>query len=118
MLEDGRSAEFDVILDRMVDTAKQNKRSEGKDALRPWFKQYAAAIEQDRAMWEGAGDKWEEQRSAEMRSVNPRFVLRQWLLEETIKKLEHGSGPARRKLLGDIMRVSCHLASGWHASLG
>jgi hypothetical protein len=33
-------------------------------------------------------------------------VLRQWLLEETIKKLEHGSGLARRKLLGDIMHVS------------
>jgi uncharacterized protein YdiU (UPF0061 family) len=106
MLKDERTADLEAVLDRMVETAKPNKRSEGKDALKPWFKQYASVIEQDRALWESAGDKWEESRSAEMRGVNPRFVLRQWLLEETIKKLEHGSGLARRKLLGDIMHVS------------
>ncbi|KAG7562936.1 hypothetical protein FFLO_01626 [Filobasidium floriforme] len=108
MLKEERSADLEAVLDRMVETAKPNKRSEGKDALKPWFKQYAAAIEQDRALWESAGDKWEESRSAEMRGVNPRFVLRQWLLEETIKKLEHGSGLARRKLLGDIMHMATH----------
>lgn len=106
MLKDERSADLEAVLDRMVETAKPNKRSEGKDALKPWFSKYAAAIEQDRSLWEAAGDKWEEKRSAEMRAVNPRFVLRQWLLEETIKKLEHGQGHARRKLLGDIMHVS------------
>jgi uncharacterized protein YdiU (UPF0061 family) len=110
MLKDDRSVDFEVVLDRIVETAKPNKRSEGKDALKPWFKQYAAAIEEDRALWESVGDKWEELRSAEMRAANPRFVLRQWLLEETIKKLEHGSGLARRKLLGDIMHVSPHEA--------
>lgn len=33
-------------------------------------------------------EEWEERREAAMRGVNPRFVLRQWVLEELIAKLE------------------------------
>lgn len=106
MLSDSRSADLDSLLERMVETAKVNKRDEGKAALKPWLKHYAAVIEQNRDAWETTEGNWEDKRSAEMRSVNPRFTLRQWLLEETIKKLEHGEGLPRRKILGDIMRVS------------
>jgi uncharacterized protein YdiU (UPF0061 family) len=106
MLDSSRSADLEVFLERMVETAKVNKRDEGKSALKPWLKQYAATIEQDRNAWETSEGNWEEKRSAEMRLVNPRFSLRQWVLEETIKKLEHGEGLPRRKILGDIMKVS------------
>jgi len=106
MLTESRSADLDSLLERIVETAKANKRDEGKAALKPWLKQYAAVVEEDRDSWDTAEGNWEDKRSAEMRSVNPRFTLRQWLLEETIKKLEHGEGLPRRKILGDIMKVS------------
>jgi len=37
---------------------------------------------------EGEGEDWEGRREEEMRGANPRFVLRQWVLEEVIKRVD------------------------------
>lgn len=81
-----------------------SKRDEVKRAFKPWLKTYADRIKQEQDSWTGAED-WEAHRCAEMRKVNPRFVLRQWVLEETIKKLEEGEGLERRRVLGHILKV-------------
>ena len=52
-------------------------------------------------LWGGEPD---EERERAMRSVNPRFVLRQWVLEEVIKSVEGDVGEGRR-VLGKVMQV-------------
>ncbi|KAI6018084.1 hypothetical protein BKA83DRAFT_4318207 [Pisolithus microcarpus] len=43
---------------------------------------------------------------------NPRFVLRQWLLEEVIKKVE--DDPATGKhVLGKVMQMACSPCKPW-----
>lgn len=60
---------------------------------------------------------WETNRKAEMQSVNPRFVLRQWVLEETIAKMEEALGRdgdreevfrEARKRLDKVLQVSTY----------
>ncbi|WWD17013.1 hypothetical protein CI109_101449 [Kwoniella shandongensis] len=57
-------------------------------AFSSWLKVYAARVMQDgeQAAWTKAGG--EEGRLREMKAINPRFVLRQWILEEVIEKME------------------------------
>jgi uncharacterized protein YdiU (UPF0061 family) len=108
MLEEGNAAQLDSVLEKLVETAKADNQKGATDLFKPWLKTYAERIKKDQAAWaeQAQGKNWEEARSAEMRKSNPRFVLRQWILEETIAKLERGEGLPRRKVLGDIMKVS------------
>ena len=46
----------------------------------------------------------DREREKEMKGVNPRFVLRQWLLEEVIKKVEMDSDSGKR-VLAKVMHV-------------
>nr|XP_019046563.1 hypothetical protein I302_05313 [Kwoniella bestiolae CBS 10118]OCF25493.1 hypothetical protein I302_05313 [Kwoniella bestiolae CBS 10118] len=60
-----------------------------------WFQVYAtrAASEEEQQAYSAQGE-WEAVREREMKSSNPRFVLRQWVLEETIEKMEKAlTGP-------------------------
>jgi uncharacterized protein YdiU (UPF0061 family) len=50
------------------------------------------------------GDTWEKGREIFMRGVNPRFVLRQWVLEEVIKKCEQDPYKGKR-ILAKVMEV-------------
>jgi uncharacterized protein YdiU (UPF0061 family) len=105
MIDD--DAALETFLGRLAECIPKKptdmKRDEVKRAFKPWLKTYAARILQEQDSWEG--DDWEANRCAEMRKVNPRFVLRQWVLEETIKKLEEGEGLERRRVLGHILKV-------------
>lgn len=55
-----------------------------------WLRVYAAraGCEAEVAGWNSDGTAWEEARAAAMRKVNPRFVLRQWVLEEVIRTMD------------------------------
>lgn len=105
MVED--DAAMDSFLGQLAECIPKkptdSKRDDVKRAFKPWLETYAARIRQERDSWEG--EDWEVNRCAEMRKVNPRFVLRQWVLEETIKKLEEGEGLERRRVLGHILKV-------------
>lgn len=54
-----------------------------------WFGMYAkrANLEDEKFAW-GTTDDWEPARAANMRKRNPTFVLRQWILEELLGKME------------------------------
>jgi serine/tyrosine/threonine adenylyltransferase len=58
------------------------------DDWKKWLEVYKARIESEADTWASEGDTWVEKRREEMRGANPRFVLRQWVLEEVIKKVE------------------------------
>jgi uncharacterized protein YdiU (UPF0061 family) len=65
-----------------------------------YLEQYCSRILEEKDSWENAeiqedfrgvklkSDGWEEKREVEMMRYNPKFVLRQWVLEELIGKLE------------------------------
>lgn len=107
MMED--TAALDAFLGRLAENIPKNptdkKRSEVRDSFKPWLKTYAARVKSEQDSWTAGGEDWEERRCAEMRKVNPRFLLRQWVLEETIKKLEEGEGLERRRVLAHILKV-------------
>jgi len=68
----------------------------------PYLKNYCERVssEEEKTAWEEShvekdvkgvrldGEGWEEKRQVEMLRVNPKFILRQWVLEELIGKLE------------------------------
>lgn len=68
-----------------------------------WLSIYAERIERDLqgGEWqqsEGSeSDAWEK-REREMRHANPRFVLRQWVLEEIIKRVQDDTVTGKRAL--------------------
>jgi len=58
-----------------------------------WLSLYAARVNDEAEVdaWKAEGEEWEAKRKQAMEGVNPRFVLRQWVLEELIAELE-GTG--------------------------
>lgn len=99
-----------------------------KKEWKDWLGKYAERVVREKEEWEGSksmangvngkgeaksGNEWEEKRMREMRGKNPRFVLRQWVLEEVIKKVEDDSKEGK-KVLAKIMhvrnRISCLLS--------
>ena len=73
-----------------------------------WLERYATRIEDEEAEWTTAasvGIDVDNKREQEMKNVNPRFVLRQWVLEEVIGKVERDSDSGKR-VLAKVMHVS------------
>lgn len=78
-----------------------------------WLRVYAARAgsEAEIAGWsKDTVNKWEEARAEAMRKVNPRFVLRQWVLEEVIRKmdkaLKDADVPTARKALALVLDLT------------
>ncbi|KLT45391.1 UPF0061-domain-containing protein [Cutaneotrichosporon oleaginosum] len=79
-----------------------------------WLRVYAARATEDAEVktWtKEAGDgKWEAARTVAMRKVNPRFILRQWVLEEVIatmdKALKDADVPTARRALALVLDLA------------
>ena len=86
----------------MVDAHK------AKADWKKWLGIYSERIESEKGLWDGDKDEdaW-SQREKAMRGANPRFVLRQWVLEEVIKKVEEDAKSGRR-VLAKVLQV-CYL---------
>jgi len=85
------------------------RREEAQHAWVEWLGKYAARLEGERALWEeeaqrAGGGSWGDARERAARGANPRFVLRQWLLEEVIKRVE-GDAVSGRRVLAKVMQV-------------
>lgn len=89
--------------------------SRAEEDIAGWLRVYAAraTAEEEVAAWGGAGADWETERSEAMRAANPRFILRQWVLEEVIKKMEEAlkqdNVPAARTALARVLDVSSRM---------
>jgi hypothetical protein len=80
-----------------------------------WLDKYAARIESEKEEWVSAssdGD-WQAQREKDARLANPRFVLRQWVLEEVIAKVETDTQNGRC-VLAKVMQVSNRSTTSVH----
>lgn len=115
-------AKKDAFVDKMLRftsrpemIVQDSARKDWKD----WLQKYAERVSREKEEWGEAkamtngvngngeaksGNGWEERRMREMRGKNPRFVLRQWVLEEVIKKVEDDSNEGK-KVLAKIMHV-------------
>ncbi|KIK17660.1 hypothetical protein PISMIDRAFT_14984 [Pisolithus microcarpus 441] len=76
-----------------------------------WLDTYAARIESEKTSGEW-GEDFDETRERAAMATNPRFVVRQWLLEEVIKKVE--DDPATGKhVLAKVMQMICSPFEPW-----
>ena len=66
-----------------------------------WLDKYARRIGSEREEW---GLEVDGEREKAARAANPRFVLRQWVLEEVIKKVEQDADSGKR-VLAKVMHV-------------
>jgi len=76
-----------------------------------WLETYARRIESERGDWvqgEPDGDvdfDFDKERERAAKAANPRFVLRQWVLEEVISKVERDTESGKR-VLAKVLFVS------------
>lgn len=87
------------------------RKTEATSAWKKWLETYAKRIQNEDPMdWKSEGGiDWLDVREASMKSVNPRFVLRQWVLQEVIVVCQEGDLQRSRAVLGKILEVSYHL---------
>jgi serine/tyrosine/threonine adenylyltransferase len=69
-----------------------------------WFEKYSERILSERDEWPLEDGDWNAEREKAGKGANPRFVLRQWVLEEVIKKVEEDA-ESGKKILGKVMQV-------------
>jgi len=79
-------------------------RKAAMDDWKEWLEAYRTRIESDADEWASEGDVWPEKRRQAMLGANPRFVLRQWVLEEVIKGVEKDWKTGRR-VLAKVLEV-------------
>jgi len=68
-----------------------------------WLEKYTQRILSERDEWT-TGENWDSEREKAAKAANPRFVLRQWILEEVIKKVE-ADAESGKKILGKVLQV-------------
>lgn len=119
----GTDEERDALIARILEHASEPERLDraaAEEAWRTWLAKYAVRIESERDEWVPDAEGKEKTeidaevdvaREAAARAANPRFVLRQWMLEEVIKKVE-GDPESGRRILGKVLKVSRLLRMG------
>ena len=99
------SPELQVLIKRMLAATPYPERmdvSQATQELMAWLDKYAARIQSERDEW---GADLDAQRRTAARAANPRFILRQWLLEEVISKVE-GDMDSGKVVLAKVLHVS------------
>ncbi|KAJ8521386.1 hypothetical protein ONZ45_g1939 [Pleurotus djamor] len=86
------------LLSLSPDTQSMDHGKATGDCLK-WLEAYSKRIEAERNEWVGSnGADFDEQRELAAKGANPRFVLRQWVLEEVIGKCENDMTSGKRIL--------------------
>lgn len=67
-----------------------------------WLQKYTERVESEAGEW---GGNVEAEREIAGKEANPRFVLRQWVLEEVIAKVEKDQTSGKR-ILAKVLHVS------------
>jgi uncharacterized protein YdiU (UPF0061 family) len=107
VLEDGKTPELDAFVETLMTLTPDPQLVDAfkaKADWKKWLKRYAERVENEVDLWRTEGDDVDKLREEAMRGANPRFVLRQWVLEEVIKKVE-SDAKSGRKVLQKVMQV-------------
>jgi len=89
--------------------AARLERERATKELKGWLTTYAQRILSERKEW---GEDPDAEREAASRSCNPRFVLRQWVLEEVIKNVERDMDSGKR-MLRKVLQMACNPFEAW-----
>jgi len=108
------SDDFIDTLLRFTSTGDVPRRDEASKQWKDWLEKYAARIEGEKEEWVSASSEgdWQAQREKDARLANPRFVLRQWVLEEVIAKVEADAQNGRH-VLAKVMQMACNPYEPW-----
>ena len=102
---EGGSPELQVLITRILAATPYPERMDVGQAtqeLMKWLDKYAARIQSERDEW---GADLDAKRRTAARAANPRFILRQWLLEEVIEKAEKDVDGGK-VMLAKVLHVS------------
>ncbi|GAA5825179.1 hypothetical protein JCM11251_006131 [Rhodosporidiobolus azoricus] len=91
------SSSFQLLLDALLPAASSSS-SNARTDWTAWFETYEERLAKD-------GADAASTRRQRMDAVNPRFTLRQWVLEETIRKVDK-EGPAGVEQLDRVLDMS------------
>ncbi|ETW83014.1 hypothetical protein HETIRDRAFT_315131 [Heterobasidion irregulare TC 32-1] len=114
------SAALDQFVDGLLDYTSDSQSIQRDEAVRSWkrwLEKYAARIEAEKDAWvddDAAAFSLDERRERETKAANPRFVLRQWVLEEVIGKVEKDPKSGKR-VLAKVMQMACSPFAPWGA---
>ncbi|KAE9401491.1 UPF0061-domain-containing protein [Gymnopus androsaceus JB14] len=119
--ENDHSKFIQKLLNNISPTELQmvNMDSAKKDWER-WLGKFKARIEEEREYWKNdtgsavSLDEVYKLRMAEAKGANPRFVLRQWVLEEIIKRVESDQVKGKRQL-AKVMHMASNPFEDWGA---
>ncbi|EPT05650.1 hypothetical protein FOMPIDRAFT_1111018 [Fomitopsis schrenkii] len=107
-------AQRNLLIDRLIGqcgTPHNLDMAKAFDDWKAWLAEYTARVESESELW---GKDAEEERKQEMRGANPRFVLRQWVLEEVIRNVERDVDGGKR-LLAKVLQMACNPFDTWGA---
>ncbi|KAF9263247.1 UPF0061-domain-containing protein [Marasmius fiardii PR-910] len=112
---EGGSEEFIQRLLSNVSEPLMVDEISAKREWKDWLRKYKERILSERELWTGEGEEeWEKLRVSETKRANPRFVLRQWVLEEVIKKVETDVDNGKT-VLGKVLQMACSPYEPWGA---
>lgn len=96
---DTHDAFIESLLTLAPDAAKLDRSGALKD-WKSWLGVYSARVQSENVEWAE-----NDNREVEMKKANPRFILRQWLLEEVIARVEEDPENGKR-VLAKVLHVS------------
>jgi len=104
----GNDGKLDAFISHLLESTPRPEKLDKVRAsadLKAWLAKYASRISKEREDWGGnSQEEVDALREKEMNGVNPRFVLRQWVLEEVIAKVEKDAFSGRR-ILAKVLKV-------------
>ncbi|KAH8118049.1 UPF0061-domain-containing protein [Phellopilus nigrolimitatus] len=116
----GSSGELDAFIASLAKKSPETSLGDA-DAARDWhawLAKYAERVDREAGIWaEGSEDprKTWERRERAMRRANPRFVLRQWVLEEIIKRVQDDPGETGKRALAKVHEMATNPYEPWGA---
>ncbi|KAI0342905.1 UPF0061-domain-containing protein [Trametopsis cervina] len=112
---DGKNPELDAYISSLLALTTDEKlvdEIKARQDWKAWLNAYAERIHSERDLWGTEGISVDEERQKAMREGNPRFVLRQWVLEEVIKVVEEDTERGRR-VLGKVLKMATNPFAPW-----
>ncbi|KAJ7274519.1 hypothetical protein B0H12DRAFT_1089086 [Mycena haematopus] len=106
------TADFDKLVERLLSQASDHgprDRASAMEEWREWLDVYGRRIERESEEW---GEGMDAQRMRAGQAANPRFVLRQWLLQEVIGVVEKDIVRGRR-VLAKVLHMACNPFEPW-----
>jgi len=97
---------LDVFISHLLEsTPRKLDKARASSDFKVWLTKYSNRISEEREEWGSTSQQEVDAlREKEMNGANPRFVLRQWVLEEVIAKVEKDAVSGRR-ILAKVLKV-------------